>query len=266
MEDKFLQMEQIDRYVNGHLTDDENLEFRQRLAEDEEFRLLFDDMEIMAEGIRVSASASSLEEKLDILRDTLLIEGGAEIDAERKTKNTVERKTPVIDFFSQYKLAIAAGVSLLVVSLFVFNRLMPVNEEALFAQHFEPYNYSSMTRGSDESQATKSELAYAAYANENYLEATVLFNEVIPASPKQLTDRFFLGNAYLALGEGNKAVETFSLLVVEGGSMQVLAQWYLGLSYLQTGDRAKAVEALTKVGDAGLEHAEEAKDIVNMLE
>ena len=143
---------------------------------------------------------------------------------------------------------------------------MPVSEQELFTQNFEPYLYAStITRGDAVQSEDMSSRAYAAYARADYLQAVSLLESIIPTSQFKTKDQFFLGNAYLALGQGDKAIEMFSLVVLEHDSLEIFAQWYLGLSYLQTGDTASAIEVLTIVRDAGLEHSEEAQKIVNKL-
>ena len=145
MENRFLNMEKIDRYINGQLSDDENAEMRQRIAEDESFRKLFDDMEIITDGIRKSAASSSVEEKLAKLKETIHLEEDTEIeesthegiaDEEEQIRleppeilypqadKTIVLGFPVAEIINRYKIAIAAAVSLVVVvAWFAINSL-----------------------------------------------------------------------------------------------------------------------------------------------
>ena len=284
MENRFSNMEKIDRYINGQLRDDENAEMRQRIAEDEGFRKLFDDLEIMAEGIRKSAAETSVEEKLAKLKQTVHLEEGFETDKstndpeaneeiklappeteDPQSDNTFVLRFPVAEIFYRYKVAIAATVSLVVVAWFALNQLIPVSEEKLFAENFVPYpSTSGSTRGNTENDNSRDK-AHLAYASENYALAVGFFEELKLQSDFSLTDRFYLGNAYLVLGDGEKAVETFSMVVAEGNGLKVLAQWYLGLSYLQLGDTDNTVEVLSEVRDAGVEKSEEAGEILKKL-
>ncbi len=277
MEDKLIQIELIDRFVSGLLSEDENTRVKHRLAEDEDFRKLFDDMEIMTEGIRNSGAESTLEEKLVKLEGQLILDNDYENEAiavelsnqegeKTDLEDTKKQNSTIIIFFNRYKMAIAASIALIIISWLSFRQLMPVSETALFTQNFEPYLYAStITRGEAVQSEDMSSRAYAAYARADYPQAASLLESIIPTSQFKTKDQFFLGNTYLAMGQGNKAIEMFSLVVLDHDSLEIFAQWYLGLSYLQTGDTASTIEVLIIVRDAGLEHAEEAKKIVNKL-
>jgi len=286
MENGFLNMEKIDNYINGQLRDDENVEMRQLIVEDEDFRKLFDDMEIITEGIRKSAAETSVEEKLVKLKQTIHLEESfksEEIihevvpDQENEIKlhgpkiqDTHADKTfvlglPVAEIFYRYKVAIAAALSLVVVAWFALNQLIPVSEEKLFAENFVPYSSTSgSTRGNTENQNTRDQ-AHLAYASENYASAIGFFEELESQSDFSLTDRFYLGNAYLATGEGEKAVNVFEIVAEQGNGIKILGKWYLALSYLQIGDKENARKVLTEVRDAGVDKSEEADIILKKL-
>jgi len=213
MENRFLNMEKIDRYINGQLSDDENAEMRQRIAEDESFRELFDDMEIITEGIRKSAAASSVEEKLAKLKETIHLEEDTEIeesthegiaDEEEQIRlepteiqypqagKTIVLGFPIAEIFNRYKIAIAAAVSLVVVAWFALNPFGTLSGPELFAEHFEPYpNVIGMTRGADQQQVDQRTAAYMAYDKGDYAKAVDVFAQILPESDDQTLDLFF---------------------------------------------------------------------------
>ena len=52
MKEKLLELEQVDKYLSGLLNEQETDQLNLRMVEDESFRKLVDDVEIMQEGIK----------------------------------------------------------------------------------------------------------------------------------------------------------------------------------------------------------------------
>ncbi len=288
MENRFLNMEKIDRYINGQLSDDENAEMRQRIAEDESFRKLFDDMEIITDGIRKSAASSSVEEKLAKLKETIHLEEDTEIeesthegiaDEEEQIRlepteiqypqagKTIVLGFPVAEIINRYKIAIAAAVSLVVVAWFALNPFGTLSGPELFAEHFEPYpNVIGMTRGADQQQVDQRTAAYMAYDQGDYAQAVEVFGKILPESDDQTLDLFYLGNAYLAIGNNEKAVAAFKEVVEAQTGLTINAKWYLGLSYLNSGELESAKEVFGELAELGKDYSEDAEEILDNLD
>ena len=280
-------MEIMNRYINGQLSDDENAEMRQRIAEDESYRKLFDDMEIMTEGIRKSAAGSSVEEKLAKLKETIHLEDteseestdGNEADEDEQIRleppeiqypqadKTIVLGFPVAEIINQYKIAIAAAVSLVVVAWFALNPFGPLSGPELFAEHFEPYpNVIGMTRGINQQQVDERTAAYMAYDRGDYAQAVDVFSKILLGSDDQTLDLFYLGNAYLAIGNNEKAVAAFKAVAEAQSGLTLNAKWYLGLSYLQTGELESAKEVFGELAELGKDYAENARKILDSFD
>ena len=270
MKEKFLELEQVDKYLSGLLNEQETEQLNLRMVEDESFRKLVDDVEIIREGIKKSGAKSSLETKLDLLDDTLLMDEPIEAalgehSLGEESKNNRSHQRTLGEFFSQYKLAIAASVTLLLIAYFALTTIITPSPTELFADNFEPYAYQNITRG-DVAVIDQTTAAYAMYANGEYMEAANLFEKLIPESQNALRDKFYLGNAYLASGEAQKAITVFEEVIQESDSMKTLAQWYLGLSYLEANDVESAKATFELVEAAGEFHAEDAEKILKKLD
>ena len=270
MKEKLFELEQVDKYLSGSLNKAEADEINQRMVEDAEFRKLVDDVEILREGIQQSAAKTSLETKLETLSDTLLMDEPLKAapglsQPSEESKNHIARERSFGDFFSQYKLAIAATLAFLIVTYFALTSVITPDPTALYAENFEPYAYQSVTRG-DVAASDNTAAAYALYANGQYAEAAAAFERLIPDSENALKDKFYLGNAYLSAGEAQKAIPLFKEIIQESDSMKALAQWYLGLSYLKTDNVEAAKEAFEQVKAAGQIHAEDATRILKQLD
>ena len=273
MEGIFTDIELIDKYQRGSANEVEKREVQNRLMADGDFRKLFDDMEVMSEGIRHSGARSSLEEKLSKLDSTLEDEEESNNSEQYDVEfgNTEEEQPPkVIILWYQKPVfrAIAASVVLLMVAWFAFGPNNSVNNQDLLAEYFEPYaNTNPKTRGEVLESIDVTTEAFTAYDQEDYAASIPLFEQAIKESDNHLLNTFYLGNAYLAAGDGQKAIKAFSSVIEASIGLASVAEWYLALSYLQADSTEKAIATLANVRDHGEAfYAEKANNILNELE
>ena len=64
-------IDKIDLFMRGELREKEESEVRSKLMEDEDFWDLFGDMVVMIEGIKRSAAKTSVEEKLQRIKNAI---------------------------------------------------------------------------------------------------------------------------------------------------------------------------------------------------
>ena len=273
MEGIFTDIELIDKYQRGSANEVEKREVQNRLLGDSNFRKLFDDMEVMPEGIRRSGARSSLKEKLAKL--------DAALEDEEESNNAVQRDVDIgnTDEKSQPKViilwfqkpvfrAIAASVVMLVVAWFAFGPMNSVSNQELLAQYFEPYaNTNPKTRGEVIEPKDITSEAFTEYDQGNFMASIPLFEQAVKESGDHLLNTFYLGNAYLKVGDGDKAIIAFSTVVETGKGLAGVAEWYLALSYLQANKVEKAIATLINVRDHGETfYAEKANKLLNELE
>ncbi len=273
MEGIFTDIELIDKYQRGSANEVEKREVQNRLLGDSNFRKLFDDMEVMPEGIRRSGARSSLKEKLAKL--------DAALEDEEESNNAVQRDVDIgnTDEKSQPKViilwfqkpvfrAIAASVVMLVVAWFAFGPMNSVSNQELLAQYFEPYaNTNPKTRGEVIEPKDITSEAFTEYDQGNFMASIPLFEQAVKESGDHLLNTFYLGNAYLKVGDGDKAIIAFSTVVETGKGLAGVAEWYLALSYLQADKVEKAIATLINVRDHGETfYAEKANKLLNELE
>lgn len=279
---KSVDMEMIDRYLRGEVSEDEKAKISQQIAEDQEVRELFDDMEIMAEGIRSSATDSSVEEKLAVLSATIHLEEDMEADpseadeesepeiqksSDPQSDNTIVVKFPIADLIYRYKVAIAASVALVAVSWFAIDPFASSTGPELFVEHFKAYpnDIVGVTRGADQQVDERGE-AYLAYDQGDYAKAVDIFSRVWENSNNETLDLFYLGNAYLMIGSSEKAIASFKMVADAQSGLTLDAKWFLGLSYLQTEELDKAKVVFSELAELGKDYAEDAEEILDELD
>lgn len=217
----------IEHYLDGSLSDTERLAFEERVRSEAELRVQVEEMKVIREGI-VRASRKEVLKSLKELEATL-----PEVEA------------PIIPLWRTTWLQVAAGISLLALCVYL---LWPRTQEPaqLFAEYFEPYPNIIMptVRGVVENDSTVKAQAYRAYDQQNYAEAIRLFEAVQQKDEGVL---LYLGNSYLANGQPEKALPLFEKVLNNYDVFDEQAEWYVAVSYLKLEEREKAREALQKV-------------------
>ncbi len=263
----YTDIEKLERYHRGICSEREVMETELELGENEKFRNLSDDMELMLEGIARSARKSSIEDKLEKLQIAFAEEENREKSNHPKPSQSKTISMGIPGLFGRYKLGIAASIVLLLAAWIVF---LPASRTAtpdeLFRAHFDTYeNLNGKTRSTEVLDDRAK--AYEAYDLGNYALAIKLFDQVLQNSDNPLMDQFYYGNAALASGDTQSAIEAFTIVERAGTGLAMESKWYLGLSYLKSKDIERAKKCLTEVQNSGKDpnRASAAEDILNQL-
>ncbi len=273
MEEMYTDIELIDKYQRGIASENEKLEVHGRLVTDKKFRDLFDDLEVMSEGIRQTGARSTLKEKLAKLEETLEDEDESnspdqqEVDIGDAREEESKQKV-IILWYQNPAFRVAASIVLLLAAWFVFYPMNTVNNQELVAEYFEPYaNTTPKTRGEVIESKDVTTEAFTAYDRGDYEKAIPHFERAVKESDDPLLNTFYLGNAYLATGDGQNATKEFATVVEAGKGLAGVAEWYLALSYLQTDNADMAITTLLKIRDQGEDYyAGKANKLLKELE
>ncbi len=244
-------------YLEGRLTEEEREEMEveswMNPKLDQEIRT----MHTLMEGIRLSGSKSSKEEKIARLEKYPSPQVLSDLSPKRQTRTLRNTRKTIF-----YIAAIAAGLALLF-SIFILNP-SPSDPQQLYATYFEvsPNVGGRNVRSETELPATWE--AYQAYDQQNYDLAVTLFENNIDNSSQRITDLYHLGNCFLVLERWEEAVQAFSAVVEADHLLSPEAKWYLALAYLQTGDEAKSQQLLAEVRSTA-DHSREAGRILKKL-
>jgi tetratricopeptide (TPR) repeat protein len=260
MKRKFKDMEKIEKYLDNQVDEQERVEVNNRLVSDEEFRRLFDEMESLLEGINHTGAKTTVEEKLQNLEESI-----HKLDEEEGEEEVQEKPIIIVWYNRPVYRAIAASIVLLIVAVYAFGPFGTMSDERLFAEHFSAYiNVDGPTR-SDVTDIDQKKRAYAFYDMKDYEGAIPVFVDMIKGSQNQIMDKFYLANAYLALGKGEEAKRLFQEVVNKKIGLASPAKWYLALSYLQTGDRENAQREFREIVEAESDYAEDAKEVLGRM-
>jgi len=249
----------IERYLYDDLTQVELDEFNDLLREDPEFNKLFYEMDHLLDGIRRSAKQTTVEEKLARLEEAL---------PEKTESKEQVRILPVIsfkDFKNNYKMAIAATLSLLLVSTIVITNLNSnKNPDDLFVQYFKTYeNIGGIERG--KSDVERLQYAMIEYDKGNYERSIQIFEQIEISDENKFEIWLYGGNAYLSLNRLNEAKNSFNNIIEANFEFVNDAKWYLSLCYIKEGNVELAKPLLQEVKESGRAQYKEAEELLNEL-
>ncbi len=257
MKDYTRDIELIEKFLEGKMTADETKVFEAK-KEEEEFKSLLDDMDLLIEGVKRSAATSSEEEKLERLKFF-----GEIMDMEENALKEDDSKVVPL-YRKPWLLAAAASVALLITVGIVWMQNRPPQNERLFVAYFQPFDSpgSGLTRGSSE-ENTKTK-AYEAYDNARYAEAIKLFNEIIKTVDDPIS-HLCLGNAQLENGQLEEAEKTFTHMISEHSELVTQSKWYLALTYLKENKMERAKATLWEISKSST-YGEKARNLLKELE
>jgi len=230
---KYKDIEIIENYLEGKLSDQEVKDFDQRLTEDSDFNKLFKDIKILIEGIRFS-TRKSVYDQLKIVEEKL-----PDINLKRSGKQTSIFTPKPSKKVRPLYLKIAAIAAILIGAYFISPISKIVYYNSLYNSNLEFYEGlgDNITRSDNQQESLKS-TAFNYYYKKSFSEANEFFN-----NNKDKTANSLIAHAYtyLKLKDYENAVQLLKN-VIENKSPQYdeffieQAKWYLAITYLKTGD------------------------------
>jgi tetratricopeptide (TPR) repeat protein len=219
----------IEKYFSGSLTKKEHLDFEKLYNSDSEFK---NEVDFLKNIKRVSE-----KEDDNKFRNELKT-----FESEFISKN----KNPLVKWLKPF-IAVAAVLLIALYINLMYNT--PINEEQLFTYYFEPSKNVSapIVRSENQSNTTN---AFIFYSEKNYNKAYELFDALYKSS-KNSEFLFYQGNALLALGNTNEAIEKFKEHLNHSDLLTNRSHWYLALAYLKTKEVALAKQELNALINSG---------------
>jgi tetratricopeptide (TPR) repeat protein len=216
--------EQLESYILGQLEAAEAQALELRMQSDPVLEAQYREVRQLVAGIEQAA----LKEDLEKYHMEMVPEVGR-----------------VVPFFSRYRLAVAAGLVLLLAALgwVIFQERNPYDR--LYADFYleDPGLITAMSAEG----AYAFDRAMVDYKTGNYPAAITQWQSLLSVRPESDTLQYFLGAAHMANGALPLAVPYFQQVAARPQSAFASdSNWYLGLAYLKLGEVAAAREALLK--------------------
>lgn len=235
------------RFLDGDLSEEEGGDLQRELSTSQEAR---QDLQLLRDIGSYSSDADKLSfrDKLDL------------VSREFTKKSFYTRHRQLLAYAAAALILTTAGMWS--VHHYFFSAK---NNQALFAQYFQPYPAANTTRSLHITEG-KADAAFEVYNNKDYETAYTLFSAAVKQNPAPLSQRFYLGICALETGRTEQAIELFAHLQdTTRNPYAKHAQWYLALSWLKAGEREKSEQMFRLIGEADNMYSLLAREILKKL-
>lgn len=233
----------IERYFEGTLNDEEQIEFNKLIAEDVDFKKDVD----FQKNVKVSIALherSQLKEKL----------AGFEVELKNKKQ-----------FLSSRKWLSVAAVFLVFISvgyLFLFDSSKEVD---LYNEYYQFYPNIEMPATRGTTSVSLQQQAFLFYDSGNFSEAELLFNQIYQESREEYA-LLYRGICFMEMNNFEAAVDTFTTIDINNSTTYSdKISWYLALCYLKLGQEEAAKTLLVKVKNREGVFKNQALDLLEKL-
>lgn len=219
------ELQEIDQYLSGQLSPLEKEAFEQRLQADAGWSAKFNEIKLLAVGIR----EVSLRDQLDRLHNNLKLQD----------------KPKVVRRMTWLKKLAAAAVLLIVIStlgwFFLFKKS---SGEKLFATYYKPDPGLATVMGVSDNY--EFERAMVDYKTGDFSAALERWQKQLQQNAGNDTLQYFIASAKLANKAQQEAIDMFDKVIANKKSVfNAEAYWYKGLALLQQGKTGEASMAIS---------------------
>lgn len=236
--------ELIEKYVQGRLTETEQVEFNWLLKSEDDFK----------EYVEFHQKLKKVTEAEDDAHFRKLL---AEFEEEAIGQQSKVGTLPA-------KWLVAASIALLLTLgyIFVFNQTQSTQE--LFNEYFQPYPNVTHPIVRNSGEASTKNDAFSAYDNEDYEKASTTFSELYSETGESYY-LFYKANALIQLNRAKEAIPVLKEHLNFDDKLNDKTHWYLAMAYLQIDDTENAKIMLQKVVDGNELNAKTAKKLLKSL-
>jgi len=236
MDQQEKQIEQIDQYLNGQLTEQEKKDFELSLEEDDELKALF-------EFVSDTQKAQAVNE-LTSLKAQL---SNTESNYKRRRQNT------------RYLKVAASIILLATLGYFIYNAtLQSADTTVLFDKYYKVYPNVVAPVSRDEETTDN---IFTTYEKGNYQEVIDALGTVENPSD---TSSFYLGQAHMALGNYMPAIKAFDMINTASGFYDQ-ALWYRALANLKLQNLERCQADLQQLVVRKSSYQQKAEALINAL-
>ena len=237
MSGKEQDIEMIDEFLDGKLSDTQLEAFNVRVAEDENFRQLVQEMKIIQRAV-ISKSREDLLEKIKA------------VDQEEKADSNSTESGKLIKMNARVWYRVAAIISFVAIAGYAMFQILDTNDLNLYDKYYSHYSDLSIpaSRSGDPEQ-TAIQFALESYMENDFNSIHELLQDVDAANVEAALLR---GLAYL--GQENFEQAILYLEIVANSETQFTAsgRYYLALSFIGIGEMNQALNWLESIRSSSM--------------
>jgi len=228
------EFEIIEQYLTQQLPAEEQDAFTKRLSNDNALKNKLESVRLLLLGVQEVSLVHKIE------------------DFHEELKKSPKENSSTGKLFSMKQWLVAAsviGIAVLGVLLFL---TIHGKEEKIFSAYYKPDPGLISAMGHSDNYAF--DRAMIDYKTKNYDSAIKAWENLLTTNPDNDTLNYFIGSAYLAKKEADKALEHFKKVMANSNSYFLNdACWYAGLALVNEGRIEEAVPLISKSEHTGKE-------------
>jgi predicted Zn-dependent protease len=236
------QQELFERYLMGEMPVAEQLSLNSRLVDDDDLRKSLEEFRALFETVE----EDGLRSKLEDIHQSIELE-----------KDTTVRKLNTSKFQFNYRIAASIAILLVIGGFWFFNRQNP--NEKLFNDYYSPDPGLPTVMGSNDNYDFYE--AMVDYKQGKYDVAIEKWKKLLSSKPENDTLNYFLGSAYLAIGNEKQSIHHLRLTSkVKSSIFANEVYLFLGMAYLKNSELELAKQNLN------LSDEDKAKELLKALD
>ncbi|MEA3494956.1 MAG: hypothetical protein U9R42_02860 [Bacteroidota bacterium] len=246
-------IELIERYMDGNLSEEEKLIVESKIANNPAFA---DEVELRKEinEAILEADVDDFKEKLEIV-----------FQDQQEQNKVLEHFKSIL--YGKKKMLVASMLLLVIAISGIFLITNKNDMQYVIDNYYQPYEAKVLVRSDDTNPITiMLNTAMQKYEEQEYYEAVGLFEEVLKMDNKNIQGHLFSGISNFEIEEYLKANESFNYIINDNNNLYIdQAKWYLGFCYLEMEDKEKALDLFQNISESDSYYKETAKKIVSKL-
>lgn len=242
----------IESYLLGELDAEKKSEVEQRLIEETDFKMLFEDTRVLIDGLG-RLQHKKLLNKIDELESGL--------------SNPLEAKKEVRSIFWTVQRMAAAFIGLAVVAMagwYIMTGDGIINGTALYEEYHQAYPNVLVPTTRSEEELTLIIKAFRAYDQHAYDSAGLLFTELLKKDKREFV-RFYAALTYIEMDKSDQGIDMLKTIISEKGDFQTQANWYLALNYIKKLEYDNAKPLLEELGGSSTTYQTKAQELLKKM-
>lgn len=158
-----------------------------------------------------------------------------------------------------------AAAALIAIVLIIKSFAPSDTSNSLYQEYYKPLNAFTSTTRSGEIKIDNFSDAIEKYNKGEYLLASKMLNELISIDNNSMKYKFYSGITQLQLGNYQLAIEQLNQVLSNSNEFNKDANWYLGLAYLKVGNTNKAISEFKKLSNTKGYYQQQAQDLLKRL-
>lgn len=244
--------ENIEKFLDGELSDEELALFKAELVADEEL--------IRQVDLHIQVDKAIMEKDVIQFKDQL-----SEIHQSLFSKDQKGRK---VKLFKSWYLAAASILILALIGsmYFILFRSHSYTNEELYNKYYDPYEVVINVRSGNIQINERFVEALQKYQKHDYTGALAIFETISKNDSSNVACNFYSGVSFMETSRYLKAIKSFNSVIWQNDNLFIeQTEWYLGLCYLKTNKMNQAKFQFDKIANSTSFYKDKAKSIIENI-